>query len=34
VSEEKLRGAGLSRAKVLSLQDLARRAVIGEMMRR
>jgi 3-methyladenine DNA glycosylase/8-oxoguanine DNA glycosylase len=31
VSDEKLRGAGLSRAKVLSLKDLARRAVAGEI---
>ena len=30
-SDEKLRGAGLSRAKMLSLQDLAQRAVIGEI---
>jgi methylated-DNA-[protein]-cysteine S-methyltransferase len=30
-SDEKLRGAGLSRAKMLSLQDLARRARAGEI---
>ena len=30
-SNEKLRGAGLSQAKMLSLQDLAKRAVIGEI---
>jgi methylated-DNA-[protein]-cysteine S-methyltransferase len=30
-SDEKLRGAGLSRAKMLSLQDLARRAAAGEI---
>jgi methylated-DNA-[protein]-cysteine S-methyltransferase len=31
VSDHKLRGAGLSRAKLLSLRDLARRAVDGEL---
>jgi 3-methyladenine DNA glycosylase/8-oxoguanine DNA glycosylase len=31
VSDEKLRGAGLSRAKLLSLRDLARRTVDGEI---
>ena len=31
VSDEKLRGAGLSRAKLLSLRDLARRAKSGEI---
>ena len=31
VSDEKLRGAGLSRAKLLSLRDLARRATGGEI---
>src|SRR4029077_4104286 len=30
-SDEKLRGAGLSRAKLLSLRDLARRATAGEI---
>jgi 3-methyladenine DNA glycosylase/8-oxoguanine DNA glycosylase len=30
-SEEELRGAGLSRAKILSLRDLARRAADGEI---
>ncbi len=30
-TDAKLRGAGLSQAKMLSLQDLARRAVIGEI---
>ena len=31
ISDEKLRGAGLSRAKALALQDLARRAAAGEI---
>jgi methylated-DNA-[protein]-cysteine S-methyltransferase len=31
LSDERLRGAGLSRAKLLALQDLARRAVAGEI---